>query len=869
MNLGAFLVVIAVAEGGVGDELAAFRGLGRRAPFAAAAMAIFLFSLTGLPPLAGFFGKFYMFSALVARGGTLMVDARRRRRPQLGAVALLLRAHPEGDVLRGARRADGDVRCRHRACTRRCWRSCAVADRGAGGGLAAARTASSTSRFGSGRFRDHEIDEVQHRPRADALLGRSGARTSTAADARSARRPSRARRSSACPSCSARSTSASRGPRALRPGRADPGPDAPRRWRRSRARRGVVVIGSLFERRAPGVYHNTAVVLDADGTLLRPLPQDAHPRRPALLREVLLHARRPRLPRLRHRGRPHRHAGLLGPVVSRRPRGSRRCAAPTSSSTRRRSAGTRARRPSTARRSVDAWQTIQRAHAIANGVYVAAVNRVGHEGPAGRRASSSGAARSSPTRSASCSPRRRAPTEEILIVDVRPRAHRGGAPQLAVPARPPHRRLRADHAAVPRRSSDRCREHARGARLPHAGRVGAARGDLARLAAQRERLARQVRARSPGSTARSCASWRRGERVRILVDDARRRGAARAAAASASGVDLGARRVLPRRRPTAAGRATIGPIFVQRRADGRGRDRRLALQRLGEVPDHKQRRRGRRARSRSALRLRAAAAVRAERRGASCSRAAPSTSTARARCSPPRSACSSAVQARNPGLVARGSSSACSPSTSASRKVLWLGRRHRRRRHPRPRRRPGALRRRRARSSLCRGARPRRRELRAARARTASGCEGARDARRRSRSRSSRCRCRRRSSSTGSGCRRATPTSTSPTTWCWCRPSTTRTIASALDILGRAVPDRAGGRHPRRRSGLGPRHAALPDAAGAGVKRSRAARAHRGARRARCGVRALPADGQAGGDGARRCRRRSCSSGRRRATRSR
>src|ERR1019366_8413963 len=31
----------------------------------------------------------------------------------------------------------------------------------------------------------------------------------------------------------------------------------------------------------------------------------------------------------------------------------------------------------------DAWETIQRAHAIANGVYVAAVNRVGYEGPAG------------------------------------------------------------------------------------------------------------------------------------------------------------------------------------------------------------------------------------------------------------------------------------------------------------------------------------------------------------------------------------------------------------------------------------------------------------------------------------------------------
>ena len=41
---------------------------------------------------------------------------------------------------------------------------------------------------------------------------------------------------------------------------------------------GMVIVGSIFERRAPGLYHNTAVVLDADGTLPRPLSQDAHPR---------------------------------------------------------------------------------------------------------------------------------------------------------------------------------------------------------------------------------------------------------------------------------------------------------------------------------------------------------------------------------------------------------------------------------------------------------------------------------------------------------------------------------------------------------------------------------------------------------------
>src|SRR6185503_3850355 len=70
MNLGAFLVVMAVAEQSDGDEsVGAFRGLGRRAPVLAAAMAIFLFSLTGLPPMAGFIGKFYLFAAILKGGG--------------------------------------------------------------------------------------------------------------------------------------------------------------------------------------------------------------------------------------------------------------------------------------------------------------------------------------------------------------------------------------------------------------------------------------------------------------------------------------------------------------------------------------------------------------------------------------------------------------------------------------------------------------------------------------------------------------------------------------------------------------------------------------------------------------------------------
>jgi NADH-quinone oxidoreductase subunit N len=70
MNLGAFLVVIAIAEQNKGDEtIGAFRGLGRKAPLIAAVMTVFLVSLTGLPPMAGFVGKFYLFSALLTKGG--------------------------------------------------------------------------------------------------------------------------------------------------------------------------------------------------------------------------------------------------------------------------------------------------------------------------------------------------------------------------------------------------------------------------------------------------------------------------------------------------------------------------------------------------------------------------------------------------------------------------------------------------------------------------------------------------------------------------------------------------------------------------------------------------------------------------------
>ena len=70
--LGAFAVVALVEQGTGGDTLSNFAGLSRRAPVPSFCMLIFLLSLAGIPPMAGFFGKFYLFSTvLTSTPGTL------------------------------------------------------------------------------------------------------------------------------------------------------------------------------------------------------------------------------------------------------------------------------------------------------------------------------------------------------------------------------------------------------------------------------------------------------------------------------------------------------------------------------------------------------------------------------------------------------------------------------------------------------------------------------------------------------------------------------------------------------------------------------------------------------------------------------
>jgi NADH-quinone oxidoreductase subunit N len=65
MNLGAFLVVIEIYNQTGSFDIKSYEGLYRRSPFLAVAMSIFMLSLMGIPPFAGFFGKLFVFGAAV------------------------------------------------------------------------------------------------------------------------------------------------------------------------------------------------------------------------------------------------------------------------------------------------------------------------------------------------------------------------------------------------------------------------------------------------------------------------------------------------------------------------------------------------------------------------------------------------------------------------------------------------------------------------------------------------------------------------------------------------------------------------------------------------------------------------------------
>ena len=131
----------------------------------------------------------------------------------------------------------------------------------------------------------------------------------------------------------------------------------------------------------PGLYHNTAAIIDADGSLLGIYRKMHIPDDPLYYEKFYFTPGDLGLSQLRHAIRAHRRAGLLGPVVS----GGRAAGQPARRANSFLSDGdrlaSRREKQEYGAAQLDAWRTIQRAHAIANGVFVAAVNRVGFEGP--------------------------------------------------------------------------------------------------------------------------------------------------------------------------------------------------------------------------------------------------------------------------------------------------------------------------------------------------------------------------------------------------------------------------------------------------------------------------------------------------------
>src|SRR5579863_3477509 len=144
----------------------------------------------------------------------------------------------------------------------------------------------------------------------------------------------------------------------------------------------IVIIASIFERRAAGLYHNTAVVLDTDGALVGtyrkmhipddPLYYEKFYFTPGDLGFQAFDTKHGRIGTLVCWDQWYPEAARLTAL-----RGASVLFYPTAIGWH------PSEKQEWGESQTSAWQTIQRSHAIANGVYVAAVNRVGHEGPKG------------------------------------------------------------------------------------------------------------------------------------------------------------------------------------------------------------------------------------------------------------------------------------------------------------------------------------------------------------------------------------------------------------------------------------------------------------------------------------------------------
>ena len=209
---------------------------------------------------------------------------------------------------------------------------------------------------------------------------------------------------------------------------------------------GVVIVGSLFERRTAGVYHNTAVIIDADGELLGlyrkmhipddPLYFEKFYFTPGDLGFRSFDTRFGRVAALVCWDQWYPEAARLAAL-------DRRAGAVLPDGHR---LASRRRRRNSARRSTTPGAPSSARTPSPTAIYVAAVNRVGYEGPPEHGLEFWGASFVADpfgqvVAEASARPGRDPDR------GMRSAAYRGGAPQLALPARPPHRRVRRDHAA--------------------------------------------------------------------------------------------------------------------------------------------------------------------------------------------------------------------------------------------------------------------------------------------------------------------------------------------------------------------------------------------------------------------------------------
>ena len=158
-----------------------------------------------------------------------------------------------------------------------------------------------------------------------------------------------------------------------------PGPSTDRLTAIAREKH-VVVIASLFEKRAAGVYHNTAAVIDADGALLGiyrkmhipddPLYFEKFYFTPGDLGFRTFDTAVGRIATLVCWDQWYPEAARLAALA-----GANMLFYPTAIGWH------PSEKAEFGEAQYDAWRTIQRSHAIANGIYVAAINRVGFEGP--------------------------------------------------------------------------------------------------------------------------------------------------------------------------------------------------------------------------------------------------------------------------------------------------------------------------------------------------------------------------------------------------------------------------------------------------------------------------------------------------------